>query len=77
MLYCLDEGSSALVLIEASPKGWNEHGRFTIEPQSKLRSRDRKIWTHPVISNGKLYLRDQDLVYCYDVKGGQVLTLNR
>ncbi|MEN9635800.1 MAG: hypothetical protein RL077_4204, partial [Verrucomicrobiota bacterium] len=27
-----------------------------------------KIWTHPVVSNGKLYLRDQDLIYCYDVK---------
>jgi outer membrane protein assembly factor BamB len=77
MLYCLDEGRSTLVLIEASPKGWNEQGRFTLEPQSKLRSRDGKIWTHPVISNGKLYLRDQDLIYCYDVKGGQVLTLNR
>ena len=77
MLYCLDEGKSTLVLIEASPKGWNEQGRFTLEPQSKLRSRDGKIWTHPVISNGKLYLRDQDLIYCYDVKGGQALTLNR
>jgi hypothetical protein len=25
------------------------------------------VWTHPVVLNGRLYLRDQDLVYCYDV----------
>jgi outer membrane protein assembly factor BamB len=70
MLYCLDEAKGTLVLIEASPKGWNEHGRFTLEPQTKIRSPQGRIWTHPVISNGKLYLRDQDLIYCYDIKAG-------
>jgi outer membrane protein assembly factor BamB len=25
------------------------------------------IWTHPVIANGKLYLRDQELIFCFDV----------
>jgi outer membrane protein assembly factor BamB len=68
MLYCLDEGSGTVALIEASPAGWKEHGRFKLDPQTKIRSSDGRIWTHPVISNGKLYLRDQDLVYCYDVK---------
>jgi outer membrane protein assembly factor BamB len=69
MLYCLEEGSGTLVLAEASPKGWQEHGRFTLAPQTKIRSSSGRIWTHPVISNGKLYLRDQDLIYCYDIKG--------
>jgi len=68
MLYCLDEGSGAVVLIEASPKGWSEQGRFKLDPQTKIRSPQGRIWTHPVISNGKLYLRDQDLIYCYDIK---------
>ena len=68
MLYCLEEGRGNVALVEASPKGWKQHGRFTLEPQSKIRSRSGGIWTHPVISNGKLYLRDQDLIYCYDVK---------
>jgi outer membrane protein assembly factor BamB len=68
MLYCLDEGSSTVVLVEASPKGWSEHGRFTLQPQSELRPRDRKIWAHPVVSNGKLYLRDQELIHCYDIR---------
>jgi outer membrane protein assembly factor BamB len=69
MLYCLEEGSGTVVLAEASPAGWKEHGRFKLDPQSNIRSSQGRIWTHPVISNGKLYLRDQDLIYCYDVKG--------
>lgn len=69
MLYCLEEGSGTVALVEATPKGWNEKGRFKLEPQSKIRSSSGRIWTHPVICNGKLYLRDQDLIYCYDVKG--------
>jgi outer membrane protein assembly factor BamB len=68
-LYCLEEGSGTLVLAEASPAGWKEHSRFTLEPQSNIRSSSGRIWTHPVIANGKLYLRDQDLIYCYDIKG--------
>jgi outer membrane protein assembly factor BamB len=68
MLYCLDEKNGTVALIEASPKGWAEHGRFTLAPLSTIRSNRGKIWTHPVISNGRLYLRDQDLIHCYAVK---------
>ena len=68
MLYCLDEGSGTVALVEASTKGWAEHGRFKLDPQSKIRSSDGRVWTHSVVANGKLYLRDQDLIYCYDVK---------
>jgi outer membrane protein assembly factor BamB len=68
MFYCLSEDDGELALIDASPEGWQEHGRFTLDPQTKIRSDRGKIWTHPVIAGGKLYLRDQDLVYCYDVK---------
>lgn len=68
MLYCLDEGSGEVALVEASPKGWSEKGRFKLEPQTTQRSPSGRIWTHPVISNGKLYLRDQEIILCYDVK---------
>ena len=68
MFYCLDEGSGAVALIEASSAGWKEHGRFKLDPQSKIRSPQGRVWTHPTISNGKLYLRDQELIFCYDVR---------
>lgn len=69
MLYLLEEGSGNVVLVEASTKGWNEKGRFTLDPQTTQRSPQGKIWTHPVIVNGKLYLRDQEIIYCFNVKG--------
>ena len=70
MLYCLEEDSGTAALVEASPKGWKEHGRFKLDPQTDIRNPQGKIWTHPVIANGKLYLRDQDIVFCYDIKNG-------
>ena len=68
-LYCLEEDSGTVALIEPSPEGYKEHGRFTLQPQSSQRSRRGKIWTHPVIADGKLYLRDQELLFCFDIKG--------
>ncbi len=69
MLYLLGEGSGTVVLIEASSQGWKEHGRFKLDPQTKRRSPKGRIWTHPVIAGGQLYLRDQELLFCFDVKG--------
>ena len=68
MFYCVDESGGNVALIEASPNGWSEKGRFKLDPQTTIRKPDGRIWTHPVIVNGKLYLRDQDLIYCYAVK---------
>jgi outer membrane protein assembly factor BamB len=69
MLYLLEEKKGEVVLIEASPKGWNEKGRFTLSPLSTQRNPKGGIWPHPVVSNGKLYLRDQEIIFCFDVKG--------
>ncbi len=66
--YCLEEDSGNVVLIDATANGWKEKGRFKLDPQTTIRSPKGHIWTHPVISNGRLYLRDQDLIFCYAVK---------
>ena len=42
--------------------------RFKIPVESENRLASGQIWTHPVVANGCLYLRDQELLYCYDVK---------
>jgi len=49
-------------LVEATPTGYVERGRFKIEAGSL------ETWTHPVVAGGRLYLRDQDTIYAYDVK---------
>jgi outer membrane protein assembly factor BamB len=69
MLYLLEEKTGTVVLIEASPKGWSEKGRFTLNPQTTRRNPKGMIWTHPVVSGGKLYLRDQELLFSFDVGG--------
>ncbi len=61
--YCRAEGGpGTIVLIEASPTGWKETGRFDQPDRSKKNS-----WPHMVISNGKLYIRDQEVLLCYDI----------
>jgi outer membrane protein assembly factor BamB len=52
-----------MLLVEANPKKYVELGRFEQPDRTRLRA-----WPHPVIANGKLYLRDQDVLLCYDVK---------
>src|SRR5262249_40664674 len=66
-LFCYSESNGTIVMIEASPDGWKESGRFKIPRQTTLPRKSGHIWTHPVIANGRLYLRDRDLIFCYDV----------
>jgi outer membrane protein assembly factor BamB len=61
-LYYRNEGGP-IILVEANPDKYVEHGRFD-QPQRS----GRPAWPHPVIANGKLYIRDQDRLFCYDVK---------
>ena len=66
--YLISEKSGDVVLIDASPDGWKERGRFQLSPQSKQRKRRGGIWVHPVIVNGNLFLRDQEKIFRYDVR---------
>jgi outer membrane protein assembly factor BamB len=60
-LYLLSE-DGVVGLAEATPSGYKERSRFQI-PRG-----DFPTWTPPVISGGRLYLREQDNLYCYDIK---------
>lgn len=68
MLYCYSEDDGTAALVVASPEGWQEKGRFTLPRHTKRREYKNNVWTHPVVANGKLYLRDQELIFCYEVK---------
>jgi outer membrane protein assembly factor BamB len=48
-------------LAQATRAGYREKGRFEVGGSGA------PAWSHPVISDGKLFLRDQDTLYCYDV----------
>jgi outer membrane protein assembly factor BamB len=51
-----------MILVEATPDGYRERGSFMIPDV------ERQSWSHPVIIGGKLYLREQDNLFCYDVR---------
>jgi outer membrane protein assembly factor BamB len=57
------EDKGTIVLLDATPAGYQEHGRFEQASRS-----NQKAWAHPVIADGKLYLRDRDNLLCYDLK---------
>ena len=66
-LYCYAESNGVLARVKATEKGYEEVGKFKIPQTSKLRPGPGKVWAHPVIANGKLILRDYELLFVYDI----------
>jgi outer membrane protein assembly factor BamB len=62
MLYLLGE-KQLVGLAEANPNAYVEKGRFPINDLGL------DSWAHPVVLGGKLYIRNQNELTCYDVKG--------
>lgn len=63
-LICREEAEKGVVaLLEATPSGYKEKSRFTPPDRS-----GKKSWPHPVVAGGQLYLRDQDVLLCYDIR---------
>lgn len=56
--------NGVMVLMDATAEGYRERGSFKIPDVSA------PSWSHPVISGGRLYLREQDNLFVYDLKGG-------
>jgi len=54
-------------LVEATPEEFRLKGRFR-QPERTRRS----SWTYPVISGGRLFLRDQNVLLCYDLREGSL-----
>lgn len=53
-----------VALIDADPDGYREHGRFDQPERS-----GQAAWSHPVVAEGRLFLRDQDKLLVYDLRG--------
>ena len=60
LIFRYDRGE--VLLVEASPKQFKINGRFqAIEDEGPA-------WAHPVIYQGKLFLRHANLLLCYDLR---------
>ena len=63
-----------VVLVEATPDGYREKGRFTPPAPPKRKKQGpfpEKAWAYPVIANGRLYIRDITTLWAYDIKAGR------
>ena len=67
-LYCCAEKGGVLALVEPSPAGWGEKGRLKLPRESRQRRPSGGLWTAPVVANGRLYVRDQEQLFAYDVR---------
>jgi outer membrane protein assembly factor BamB len=63
-LYIQSE-TNVVGLAEAASDGYREKGRFEIPDKG------RPSWAHPVISDGRLYIRNQDMLLVYDIKAAR------
>jgi outer membrane protein assembly factor BamB len=63
-LYLREENAGTMGLIDATPDGYHLVSQF----EQPDRDKKYKAWPHPVIADGRLYLRDQDLLLCYDIR---------
>lgn len=59
-----------VALVEPSSVGYHEKGRFTPPDRPKRINDMEKAWAYPVVVDGKLFLRDQSVLWCYDVTAG-------
>ena len=57
--------NGVMMLIEASPTAYREKGHFQIPGVRK------PSWSHPVVTGGRMYLREQDALHVYDVRRTQ------
>ncbi len=55
-----------VALVPATPDGFTEKGSFRLP---NTNNSTRTSWSHPVVIDGKLYVREKDVVWCYNVKG--------
>jgi hypothetical protein len=52
-----------VAMMDATPDGYRERGRFDQPNRS-----NNAAWAHPVVVDGRLYLRDQGMMLVYDLR---------
>ena len=60
MLYLFSERRGEAALVTCTPRRFELRGRFRVAGKGKS-------WAHPVVSGGRLYLRYDTTLYCFDV----------
>lgn len=66
-LYCYNDKDGTVHLVEPSRQDWIPRGILTIPQETEIPRNKGAIWAHPVIAAGKLFIRDQDQLFAFNV----------
>jgi outer membrane protein assembly factor BamB len=73
-IYAREHGNGTVYLVEPNPQEYREKGKFKLDRPKDDRPKGGKgpvlgqAWAHPVVANGGLYLRDWNVLACYEVR---------
>jgi outer membrane protein assembly factor BamB len=66
-LYCYNDEDGSVILVEPSREAWKKHGEMKLPEKTAIERGSGAIWAHPIIAGQTLYLRDQDLIFAFDL----------
>ena len=72
LFYCLTEDGK-MGIAKISPAGYELVSSFVFKKYKRFKTggigedEAKPCWTHPVVAGGKLFLRDQGNIFCYDI----------
>ena len=67
-VFILGEETGEVAMLAFETNSYKEISKFTLPKESSTRKNGARRWTHPVISGGKLFLRDQEFIFCYEIR---------
>ncbi|WP_419189588.1 PQQ-binding-like beta-propeller repeat protein [Stieleria marina] len=67
-LYCYNDKDGSVHLVTPDKSGWKSNGSLTLPKQTDIPRNKGAIWAHPVVADQTLFIRDQDLIYAFDIK---------
>jgi choline dehydrogenase-like flavoprotein len=68
MLYCYDDGDGICYLAKPSKTGWEPAGQVKLPEITAMDRKKGAIWAHPVIADQKLFIRDQEKLFAFDIR---------
>ena len=70
-LYCYNDKDGTCYLVEPSREEWKSVGMVTLPQETELERDKGAIWAHPVVADQTLFIRDQDLIFAFDIAARQ------
>lgn len=67
LLFCYDDQEGTCYLVKPAKDQWQQMGKLTIKETTDFDRKRGAIWSHPVIAQGMLFIRDQEKIFVYRI----------